>query len=90
MKVTCRHNLVIFHQLQDWHNLSGQLQAEYGPSILLSRDRCRRELGFTVRHHQVWIESNQEYYTKSQIHLDFYDTALQTFFMLKYLKNSVV
>ena len=53
-----------------------RLQAEYGMRILLSWV-CKRELGFTIRHHKP--RPSQE-----QIYIDFYDEASRTYFMLKY------
>ena len=112
MKTTVRHNLIIFHFPPEWHQLTAQLRTEHGPSILLIRDRCRRELGFTVRYHKGlvpylekysldhesdWVthdayssylqeHKNQMAY-QDQVHLDFYDPAQQTFFVLKYLNS---
>jgi len=75
MKTTVRHNLIIFHFPYDWYTVAQQLREEYGPSIILIRERCRRELGFTTRHHN------------GTVHLDFYNPAQQTFFVLKYLNR---
>jgi len=102
MKTTVRHNLVIFHRPHEWHVLANQLRAEHGQSIMLIRDRCRRELGFTVRYHkglvkwagdpdydaeEEWLESEfrNRWHYEDQVHLDFYNEAQQTFFVLKYL-----
>ena len=52
MKTTIKHNLIIFHRPREWDELQQQLIAEYGKSIIMIRDKCRRELGFTVRHHK--------------------------------------
>ena len=79
------------------------------------RDKCRRELGFTIRAHkglvpylEKWgprvlsgaginesdelginfIEKNKHKFVyDDQIHLDFYNEAAMSFFVLKYLNN---
>jgi hypothetical protein len=104
MEITIRPHLIIFHRPYEWYRLERQLKIEHGASISLSRDRCRRELGFTVR---LYHERKDTYRKVTadeirpdakyrlvqplleQIHLDFWDTALQTFFVLKYLNQDV-
>jgi hypothetical protein len=59
---------------------------------------CKRKLGFTVRHHKglvphttiAWELTKDEgwqhrYHYEDQVHLDFYNEAQQSWFMLKYL-----
>lgn len=65
--------------------LMQEIRNTYPPSMTLIRHKMRRELGFTVREHEVWRQHpggwawpDYEYY------LDFYDAAQQTWFMLKY------
>ena len=113
MELTIRPHLIIFHRPHEWYRLERQLKIEHGASISLSRDRCRRELGFTVRRYHerkntykemtadepVVMVTASELIPNSpyrfvqplleQIHLDFWDTALQTFFVLKYLSHDV-
>lgn len=102
MKITVKTNLIIFHRPSEWHDLAAQLRIDHGPSIMLIRARCRRELGFTVRYHQglaKWVgdldyaslewldnEFKNRWHYEDQVHLDFYNPAQQTFFVLKYLK----
>jgi hypothetical protein len=101
MKVTIKRNLIIFHWPGEWETLQSQLRQDYGHRIMLSWV-CKRELGFTVRRHkglephpeaewevmrsQGW---NHRYHYQEQIHLDFYDPAQQTWFVLKYLDTCV-
>ena len=98
MKITVKKNLIMFHKPHEWYNLSYRLRDEYGISIMLISDRCKRELGFTVRHHKglaphdpiEWESMKEEgwthrYHYEEQVHLDFYNEAQQTWFMLKYL-----
>jgi hypothetical protein len=115
LKTTIKHNLIIFHRPKEWDELQQQLIAEYGRSVILVRDKCRRELGFTPRHHRGLIpylekyglgvlsgsglseadEMAQEFIEKNkhkmayddQVHLDFYNEAAMSFFVLKYLNN---
>jgi len=100
MKITIKKNLIIFHKPYEWYDLAEQLRKEYGQSIMLISSRCKRELGFTVRHHKglephdsiEWEQMKEEgwkhrYHYEDQVHLDFYNEAQQTFFVLKYLNN---
>ena len=102
MKVTIKKNLIIFHKPSEWERIQYQLVTDYGHKIMLSWV-CKRELGFTVRRHKglephpqaEWeIMKSQgwdhRYHYQEQIHLDFYDQAQQTWFVLKYLNNCAV
>ena len=116
MKTTIKHNLIIFHKPREWDELQQKLIEEYGKSIVLVRDKCRRELGFTPRHHKGLVPYMQKYgnpmgnhlpsdphsnelFKKfadenrhkmaydDQVHLDFYNEAAMSWFVLKYLNN---
>ena len=93
MKVSIKHNLIIFERPSEWEEISSRLVKEYGPSILISW-KCKRELGFTVRHHQglqSWDSPDirdvlkGRYFYAPEVHLDFYSQSSQSFFVLKYL-----
>jgi hypothetical protein len=99
MKVTVKKNLIIFHRPSDWDPIQDQLNKEYGAKIMISYV-CRRELGFTVRRHKglephdsvEWEVMKSEgwkhrYHYQEQVHLDFYNEAQQSFFVLKYLNT---
>jgi len=99
MKTTVKKNLIVFHQPHEWADLQLQLRLDYGDKIMISYV-CRRELGFTVRHHKglvphdliQWELMKEEgwqhrYHYEMQVHLDFYNEAQQSFFMLKYLNT---
>lgn len=99
MKTTVKKNLIVFHQPHEWTDLQHQLRLDYGDKIMISYV-CRRELGFTVRHHKglvphdgiEWKLIKEEgwqhrYHYEMQVHLDFYNEAQQSFFMLKYLNT---
>ena len=88
-KVTIKRNLIVFHKAGDWHDIYSQILRDYGMGMAV-RTRLRRELGFTYRHHQEWIEFDRSgdrprKYCEDQVHLDFYDEQAQSWFQLKYL-----
>jgi hypothetical protein len=102
MKVAIKQGLIIFHRPHEWDILQQRLLEDFGPKIAISFV-CRRELGFTVRRHKglephdedTWEVMKSEgwhhrYHYQDQIHLDFYDPAQQTWFVLKYLNNAQV
>jgi hypothetical protein len=97
MKIIVKKNLIIFHRVSDWDPIQDRLSKEYGAKIMISYV-CKRELGFTVRRHKGLVPHDQEswaimksegwdhrYYYQDQIHLDFYNDAQMSWFMLKYL-----
>lgn len=101
MKISAKKNLIIFHEPHEWYNLAERLRVEHGQSIMLISARCKRELGFTVRHHKGLAEHSKDtwqvmksegfhnrYHYEEQIHLDFYNEAQMSFFALKYLNTS--
>lgn len=92
MKIEIKKNLIIFYHPREWETISARLVEEYGPSILISW-KCRRKLGFTVRRHKglvPWDSSDVtdlkgRFYYDDQVHLDWYDEGLMSFFVLKYI-----
>jgi hypothetical protein len=66
---------------EEWKVLRSRLKAEYPPSVMLSREKMRRVLGFTVRDHR---EYNHQTGSHNSIHLDFFDDRQRTMFLLKY------
>jgi hypothetical protein len=102
MKITIKSDLIIFHSVDEWSVLFRQLLQDFGAKIAIS-SVCRRELGFTIRRHkgleehpkEIWevMKSegwHQRYHYQDQIHLDFYNQAQQTWFVLKYLNSAQV
>ena len=100
MKITVKKNLIIFHNVREFEELHHCLFEEHGRATMLVSWRMKRELGFTIRHHKGLVphdESewqimksegwNHRYHYEDQVHLDFYNEAQQTFFVLKYLNN---
>jgi hypothetical protein len=78
----------------NWYKLKYQLSLSYPRSVMLSRAKMREVLGFTPREHENWLgyydnASKEDRKTghhgyKKMIHLDFFDDAKRTFFLLKY------
>lgn len=70
----------------DWTKLNDRLKVDYKPSVTLSRSKMKEVLGFTPREHQDYMrEMDYLDYTKRRcIHLDFFDDAKRTMFVLKY------
>lgn len=71
--------------------LKERIIADYGQSIMISW-KMKRELGFTIRYHEAWIQhkpneltGKRSGYYKDQIFLDFYSESAKTMFMLKYM-----
>ena len=93
MKITVKKNLIVFYHPDEWEQISHQLVAEHGNSILISW-KMRRELGFQVRYHKglaprpaAFFEEDDEhrFYYQDQVHLDFFSESAQSWFQLKYL-----
>ena len=98
MKTTVKKNLIIFHSVREFEELHHRLLEEYGRGTMLISWRMKRELGFTIRHHKGLVQHSNEsweamkeqgwehrFHYESQVHLDFYNEAQQSFFVLKYL-----
>ena len=98
LKVTTKKNLIIFHDPEEWLIVLVRLEKDFGHAIRM-RHIMRRELGFTARDHRglepnrkadptllltPW-EYHQGYHYEQQVHLDFYNEASQSWFILKYL-----
>jgi hypothetical protein len=64
--------------LYEWREIKERLATDYGRSVLLLKEKTKRELGFTVRLHH-------DFEFPSVVCLDFYDDAKETMFRLKYL-----
>jgi hypothetical protein len=74
-----------------WIPLQQRLLQEHGAATISISWRCRRELGFIVRHHDRWVSVGDSpdrngalSYRETVICLDFYDEEMRTFFILKY------
>jgi hypothetical protein len=99
-RVTTKRNLIIFHNPEDWARVLDRLAEDFGQAIRM-RHIMRRELGFTPRDHrglepnrkldEMWavlqsqVIAQPGYHYDYQVHLDFYNEAAQSWFILKYL-----
>lgn len=69
----------------NWYdNILPKLFEQHGKSIGISWV-CKRKLGFTVREHTEYQDINGWPEKNVEIHLDFYDEQMRTFFLLKYM-----
>ena len=97
-RTTTKRNLIIFHNPEDWYRVLDRLAEDFGQAIRM-RHIMKRELGFTARDHRG-LERNRTivdmmdshhvsaptgYHYEQQVHLDFYNEASQSWFILKYL-----
>lgn len=83
--------MIIFRKAGEWTDIYKAILQDYGMGMAV-RTRLRRELGFTYRNHQEWIEFDRSgdrvrRYCEEQVHLDFYSEAAQSWFILRYLKQ---
>ena len=89
-KVIVKKNLIIFCSLAHWDLVWEKILANNCASIVVSWV-LKRELGFTVRQHEVWISFTPpgsivpRNRCIKQVHLDFFNEAALTWFQLKYL-----
>ena len=98
LKVTTKKNLIIFHDPDEWSQVLDRLSVDFGQNIRM-RHIMRRELGFVARDHRglvpnrrlggvmdsFAIEDAPGHHYEQQVHLDFYNEAAQSWFILKYL-----
>ena len=90
-KIIIKKNLIIFRNKGDWSDIYARILKEYGMGMAV-RPRLRRELGFTYRNYQHWVEFDRtgdhvRRYCEDQIHVDFYNESTQSWFILRYLNN---
>ena len=88
MKIQIKHNLIIFEEPYEWFTIRDKIKQDFGETIFAISWRLKRELGFTVRHHRglvPWFEDAGRFSYQDQIHLDFYDESVMSWFVLKYI-----
>jgi hypothetical protein len=97
-QVTTKKNLIIFHDPEEWLMVLVRLEKDFGHAIRM-RHIMKRELGFVARDHRglvpnrklggvmdsFAIEHAPGHHYEQQVHLDFYNEASQSWFILKYL-----
>jgi len=76
---------------ENWYVILNKIKTQYPPSVLLSREKMRRVLGFTPRQDRRWryedgpmgaYDGYGDY--RRSICLDFFDEQKKTMFILKY------
>lgn len=79
---------------EQWQQINSEIVKTYPRSVWMIRPKMREVLGFTPREHEEWLgyyddaspedrRAGRHGYKKS-VHLDFYDEAKRTMFLLKY------
>ena len=100
-KVTTKKNLIIFHDPEDWDTILVRLEQDFGTVIRMrqimrrelgftARDHRglvpnRGVLDSFLVDNQVLVEAKPGFHYEQQVHLDFYNEASQSWFILKYL-----
>jgi hypothetical protein len=100
-KVTTKKNLIIFHDPEDWYRVLDRLAEDFGQAIRMrfimkrelgftARDHRglvpnRGVLDSFLVDNQVLVEAKPGFHYEQQVHLDFYNQASQSWFILKYL-----
>jgi hypothetical protein len=69
----------------EWLKIRQQIRVEFGDSMILLRDKMRRELGFTARHHREWNPNGVFPVMDDYICIDFYTEQARTWFLLKFV-----
>jgi hypothetical protein len=101
VKVIVKKNLIIFRRPHEWEQINQLIIKEYGPKIAISWIKrkelgftVRRHKGLVKWHDdedyqqdEEWLpdEFKNRWHYEEQIHLDFYNEAALSFFVLKYL-----
>ena len=101
MKIKIKKNLIVFREPYEWYEVRDRVKQDHGQTIFTISWRTKRELGFTVRNHKGLVPFdkmvteamkaegwNHRYHYEEQVHLDFYDEAQMSWFVLKYLNTS--
>jgi hypothetical protein len=72
----------------EWQPISTRLSEECPKSWTTITSVQKREWGFTVRHHKAlvpWHDDHTRFSYADQIHLDFYNESMLSWFVLKYV-----
>jgi hypothetical protein len=100
-RISTKQNLIIFHNPEDWYRVLDRLAEDFGQTIrmrhIMRRElgftaRDHQGLVPNRKLDQMWavlqsqeIEDAPGYHYEQQVHLDFYNEASQSWFILKYL-----
>ena len=69
---------------EQWRKIKIEISKSHPRSVLMIRWKMKEVLGFTPREHREWREDYVELVPRTMIHLDFFDEAKRTMFLLKY------
>lgn len=70
---------------KNWQAVRQILAAENKPSVMMISHRMREVLGFSVREHRHWTQTDGRYkFTEESIALDFYSEKKYTMFLLRF------
>lgn len=75
-------SLEITHK--EWYRIRDTIRAEHGDSMVLIREKMRRELGFLPRNHVMWTPKMDGGYYDKVIMIDFFTEEARTWFLLKF------
>ena len=69
---------------QQWRAVVSEINKNHPKSVTMVRWKMKEVLGFTTREHHEWPKDMVSLRPTTMIHLDFYDEAKRTMFLLKY------
>lgn len=70
---------------KNWQTVREILTAENPKSVMLISTRMREKLGFSVREHRHWTQTDGRYkFTEESIALDFYNESKYTMFLIRF------
>lgn len=81
--------------IAQWTTIRSRIKEEHGLGTVLVRSHMKEVMGFTHREHVYWTNrgtGNRRAHQVTEIHLDWYNPAQHTMFLLKYgdvLNNSI-
>ena len=73
---------------KEWAHIYNKLAEMYKdqPSMLLVRNKMKRELGFTPRRQRTWVDSKTGRWTMDEkIVIDFFNDSAESWFRLTFL-----
>lgn len=70
---------------KNWRAVREILAAENKPSVMMISHRMKEKLGFSVREHRHWTQTDGKYkFTEESIALDFYNESKYTMFLIRF------
>ena len=73
----------------EWQAIRQEIDKHHPKSVTMVRWKMKEVLGFTTRDHEEWViidhtGDRERKMLVKEVHLDFYDEAKRTLFLLKY------